>query len=196
MAALEATFTATPLFAPLFIPLALDKLASSVRHGTCRSHGLRRVAEHIFLRAKLHSRQACQLARQRVAQAGEAGCAVRPGSGCRALWGGCDAAAHRRPVARPACRAAGGRTFYRYVSCHVAQLLCTLHHHAGREGVDVFGGVLAGSDESVPGRTCLHLLTDSCRPLYAGALGGASADEVTEAAAASLQRCAVALGRC
>lgn len=39
--ALEATFTATPLFAPLFIPLALDKLASSVRHGTCRPHGRR-----------------------------------------------------------------------------------------------------------------------------------------------------------
>jgi Dos2-interacting transcription regulator of RNA-Pol-II len=33
--ALEATFTATPLFAPLFIPLALDKLASSVRHAGC-----------------------------------------------------------------------------------------------------------------------------------------------------------------
>jgi Dos2-interacting transcription regulator of RNA-Pol-II len=36
--ALEATFTATPLFAPLFIPLALDKLASSVRHRTCMLH--------------------------------------------------------------------------------------------------------------------------------------------------------------
>ena len=39
MEALEATFTATPLFAPLFIPLALDKLASSVRHGACRLLG-------------------------------------------------------------------------------------------------------------------------------------------------------------
>jgi Dos2-interacting transcription regulator of RNA-Pol-II len=35
--ALEATFTATPLFAPLFMPLALDKLASSVRQGRMQS---------------------------------------------------------------------------------------------------------------------------------------------------------------
>ena len=40
--ALEATFTATPLFAPLFIPLALDKLASSVRHGTLPGHSMHR----------------------------------------------------------------------------------------------------------------------------------------------------------